>query len=688
MGTIASSPAIIIIITNCFMFKFWPNIVVVAKFSTTMASVLENLSGVGRSQKQVIATLSDSVIAVFCLWLAYSLRLGGLFGQFSETWPLFLLVAVVAPLFFAAFGIYRWVIRTSNIRLIAQIVKASLVSGFVLLSVMFLLRTQGAPRSVFLIFSFLMIIGSVGVRLMWRQALGASPLDREAEPVAVYGAGRRGRDLLNLLELSQRSKVVLFLDDNPALQQSTVAGVPVIDPSSPGLGTALLSHEVNRVILASPRLDQSRIQRLLRSAIGVNIPVQTLPTINEVIAGRATAGVAREVTVGDLLGRDEVPPNPALLSASVTGKNVLVTGGGGSIGSEICRQCLQLDPSKLVVLDQSEENLYKVTEQINALQLETAGANVTEFYPVLGSVNNRGKVSQLIQKNRIHTIFHAAAYKHVPIIESAIEEGFSTNVLGTKNVLDIAVEKNVEKFVLISTDKAVRPTNIMGATKRIAELVLQAKSSTTGDSTRICMVRFGNVLGSSGSVVPKFKSQIDRGGPVTITHQAMTRFFMSIPEASQLVLQAASLGESGEVFVLDMGVPVKIVDLATAMIELTGHTVRSSDNPEGDIAIEVSGLRPGEKLYEEMFIGDNAKATSVRKIFVADESYLAEEFLLKKLQQIQGLFETADTKTQKKAIMDLVAEGSVALSSTPPANEVARSQARLPELSELDETVI
>ena len=631
----------------------------IARFSSTSASLLDNLGQAGKSHKQFVAILADTILAAICLWSAYSLRLGIFFTDFGGNWQYFMIMMGATPVIFAGFGIYKWIIRTSNTRLFVQLLKGAIIASVGLLAVMFLVRTPVvAPRSIFLIFGILLFVSSVGVRLLWKWALNSSSSNTDAEPVAVYGAGQRGRDLLDLLELSNQSQVVLFLDDNPALHKSTVAGVRVIDPASPGLGNELLSNEVNRVILASPKLDKSRIQKLLRLAIGVNIPVQTLPTINEVVAGRAAAGVAREVTVGDLLGRDEVPPDAALLSASVTGKSILVTGGGGSIGSEICRQCLQLDPARLVVLDQSEENLYRIAEQIAVQKLKMGGGNGIEFLPVLGSVNNRRKVSELIESNNIQTIFHAAAYKHVPIIESAIEEGFRTNVLGTKNVLDIAVEHQVEKFVLISTDKAVRPTNVMGATKRIAELVLQAKCPTVGANTSICMVRFGNVLGSSGSVVPKFTSQIRSGGPVTITHNDITRYFMSIPEASQLVLQAASLGEGGEVFVLDMGEPVKIMDLATAMIELTGYSVKSDDNPKGDIAIEITGLRPGEKLFEEMFIGEDEKNTSVKKIFVADESFLPEEVLNERLRVIQDLLETADREAQKGAIMALVAEGS------------------------------
>jgi len=525
---------------------------------------------------------------------------------------------------------------------------------------MFLLPAKGAgsARSLFLIFGSFLIASSVGIRYLWQHIIGFKSSRSDAEPVAVYGAGKRGQELVNLLQLSNKSRVVLFLDDNPSLAQTTVAGVPVVNPGAPGLAATLASHEVHRVILASAHLDRSTIQRLLRSAAGQNISVQTLPTINEVVAGQATAGEAREITIGDLLGRDEIPPNSALLSASVTGKNVLITGGGGSIGSEICLQCLQLMPQCLVVLDQSEENLYRVTESVLAAQQASESlANSVAFEAVLGSICDIQKISKLLSQNKINTVFHAAAYKHVPIVEKAIDEGYRVNVLGTKTVLEESIAAQVEKFVLISTDKAVRPANVMGATKRAAELVLQAYSGeNTG--TSISMVRFGNVLGSSGSVVPKFRAQIDQGGPISLTHQDITRFFMSIPEASQLVLQAASLSRGGEVFVLDMGDAVKIIDLARAMIELSGLTERNARNPEGDIDIEITGLRPGEKLFEEMFIGTDSAQTEIRKIFVAHESFLSLSTLNARLQSIEESLRVTDFRSARNQLMSLVADGS------------------------------
>lgn len=657
----------------------------VARFSTTGFNLVENLSNAGRSRKQAISILVDSCLACLCLWLAYSFRLDGLFTRFSSTWMYFIFVGTVTPLVFASLGIYRWIIRTSNPRLFAQLIKGSAIAAIALLVIMFLLPVRGSPRSLFLIYGILLIAGSIGIRFLWQQILQKNSPNAKAEPVAIYGAGKQGQELLSMLQLSRKSRVVLFLDDNPSLTQSTVAGVPVVNPGKPGLANRLAAHEVNRVILASPHLDRAHIQRLLRSAAGHNISVQTLPTINEVVAGQALAGETREITLEDLLGRHEVPPDSALLSASVTGKNVLITGGGGSIGSEICRQCLQLIPKSLVVLDQSEENLYRITEVIQEAQQAGKVFSAVNFEPILGSVNNREKINKTLRQHNIDTVFHAAAYKHVPIVEKAVEEGYRVNVLGTKTVLEESIDCRVERFVLISTDKAVRPTNVMGATKRIAELILQAYAKKYS-SMSISMVRFGNVLGSSGSVAPKFKAQIDQGGPLTITHPDITRYFMSIPEASQLVLQAASLSRGGEVFVLDMGEPVKIMDLAQAMIELSGLTERNAENPDGDIAIEISGLRPGEKLYEEMFISDDSMATEVRKIFVAHESFLPLKTLLGRLTEIEESLDIADYGVSRNLLMSLVTDGSDA-NATNENQSAIQAERKPPDTSESELTV-
>lgn len=610
-----------------------------SQYSNTLNAVVGNLATTGRVKKQGIAILCDASASMVCLWFAYTLRLEAPYSDFASSWPYFILLPSTTVLVFAGFGIYRWVIRSSNTRMFLQVFKAALVSSVILLIFMFL-SPAGGPRSLFAIYFLLFVGATMGVRVIWQLLMRGDDGFHVGEPTAIYGAGRQGRELVALMHMTKEANPVLFLDDNVSLTGSTIAGIPVFNPKSVDLGPLLESNEISRVVLASQNLDHLQIQTLLGSLNIREVSVQTVPSISEVVAGRAQAGETREISVSDLLGRNEVPPNNELLSKCVTGKNVFVTGGGGSIGSEICRQIVLLNPLSLIILDQSEENLYRITEEINALFSNVDNSLTCKVVPVLGSVLDDFKVRNLLRLHHIHTVYHAAAYKHVPIIESASEEGFRTNVRGTQCVLEAAIDNHVEKFVLISTDKAVRPTNVMGATKRLAELVLQAKAELK-HATDISMVRFGNVLGSSGSVVPKFRSQIEQGGPITITHPEITRYFMSIPEASQLVLQASALSSGGEVFVLDMGDPVKIVDLARDMVALSGKRVKDADCPDGDIEILMTGLRPGEKLYEEMFISDDARGTAVPKIFVAREESLVWEELNRRLTQIQNALHSA-----------------------------------------------
>jgi len=603
-------------------------------FSKTLSSLLNNLSSTGRAKKQLVSILADVFVCVISLWAAYSLRLGEPFNDFQASWMYFIGLPLLTIPFFSGLGIYRWVVRSSNKRLIAQICKAGIFSSFVLLTLMFLSPT-GGPRSIFAIYAFIFISSTTVVRLLWQSLARDLSGGTRAEPVAIYGAGRRGREFESLMSLTKELNPVFFLDDNPTLNNTTVSGLPVYNIHSNDMPTLFAKNEISKVILTSNNIKREQIRSLLTTFQAQKVKFQSVPSVSEIVAGRANAGETREISLNDLLGRNEVAPDSKLLSMSVTGKSVLVTGGGGSIGSEICRQVMLLEPKNLIVLDQSEVNLYKITEE---LQYNLLGSSRSKagFFPILGSICDVSKVGSLLQKYEIDTVYHAAAYKHVPIIETAAEEGFKVNVLGTKSLLEQSLKYNVERFVLISTDKAVRPTNVMGATKRLAELVLQANAADQAN-TKICMVRFGNVLGSSGSVVPKFRKQIENGGPITVTHKNITRYFMSIPEASQLVLQASALASGGEVFVLDMGRPVKIYDLARDMIALSGFSLKDDANPGGDIEIVFQGLRPGEKMFEEMFVGSDARATDVEKIFVAREVYLSKKSLYSKLDELEKI---------------------------------------------------
>jgi len=619
------------------------------KFSTTLGVWLENLSRTGRSRKQAVSVAVDSTIVVFSLWAAYSLRYGELFSDFRSTLHIFAALPVATVVIFMSMGIYRWVIRSSNRSLFKQLIKAAIISALFLVVFSFLVPgSHSMPRSVFVIYGLLLITGACGARVLWQAFFDSGS---RGEPVAIYGAGDAGRQLWHSLQQTSEYRPVLFLDDNQSLNGTTVAGVPVASIEDADLDKKLAALEVEKVILAMPRLGASDYQEKVDALNFSGLPVLTVPTYSELVSGSAKMGQIRDLSISDILGRTEVPANPDLLGRCVTGKNVLVTGGGGSIGSELSRQIVLQNPNKLIVLDQSEFNLYQITEEIRDLISSLEGTKTT-FLPVLGSVTNIDQVSSLLEKEQVNTVYHAAAYKHVPVIEAQPDQGLDTNVFGTLNVVNAAIDKGVENFVLISTDKAVRPTNSMGASKRIAELILQAKSGVQ-NSTKISMVRFGNVLGSSGSVVPKFKQQIEQGGPITLTDPNITRFFMTIPEAAQLVLQASAIADGGDVFVLDMGEPVRIEDLATSMVRLSGKRLKRDTGRDSDIEIRIEGLRPGEKMYEELFITDSHKATEVPKVFTAQEEWIGWPQLRQELDTLLQIKDSGDQVMLRAQLLSL-----------------------------------
>jgi len=608
------------------------------KFSSTLDTLLANLANTGRGRKQLLGAFVDGSLAVAALWGAYSLRHGELFADFGNTWHLFLLLPTLTVAVFASLGIYRWSVRSSNQRLYRQVLKGVTISALGLVFVAFLIPPDRVtPRSLIGIYAMLLAFGSCAARAVWRSQF---ELDRKGLPVAVYGAGDSGKQILSLLRSAAQFRPTVFIDDDPALAGTQVAGVPVLDGSSPDLYTELQRRDIQQVVLAIPSLSRQSFETRLALFEGFGLPLKVMPSVQDMVDGTFAPGEIRDVSIDDILGRNEVLPDPAVLSRSVAGRSVLITGGG---------------------VDSSEENLYEINEE---LRDEAALAGVA-FAPILGSVRQRERLDRVMKEHGIEVVFHAAAYKHVPIIEAQPEEGVATNVFGTKEVLNSAIEHGVSDFVLISTDKAVRPTNAMGATKRIAELVLQA-AARESHHTRISMVRFGNVLGSSGSVVPKFKRQILGGGPVTITHRDMTRYFMTIPEAAQLVLQASSIARGGDVFVLDMGEPVRIIDLARSMIRLFGKTVKDETTPDGDIAIVEQGLRPGEKMYEELFLTDAHAETSIDKVFTADEPWVAPEPLERALNHIRGLLDCGDAVAIKRELLALVgsANGSTTATSS------------------------
>lgn len=626
-------------------------------FSATLSAWVDNLASSGRSSKQAVSMVADGAVAMLALWLAFSLRHGIAFSDFRTTWYLFLTVPVITVLMCTGLGVYRWVIRSTNLRLFRQIVKAAALSSFALVLVVYLFPPDRiTPRSLFVIYGLLALLGMLTMRLVWQSLFDSG---NKGEPIAIYGAGVSGRMLADSVSLGSEFRPVLFIDDSATLIETTVSGIPVVSGTEiEKLKTKIAAFEVSRVVLAMPSVSKSEFSDRLEKLQTLGVPVQTIPSVVEIVTGIKKVDKFQDISVKDILGRSEVTQDPQAVATSVQNKTVLVTGGGGSIGSELCRQIHRLGARRLIVLDHSEENLYHITEELNRVSAESQelGEVVAEFIPFLCSVKDETRIVTLLEQFEVDTIFHAAAYKHVPIIERQPQQGVETNVFGTKIMLDAAIAAGVSNFTLISTDKAVRPTNAMGASKRVAELILQGRAQED-HNTKISMVRFGNVLGSSGSVVPKFKKQIRSGGPITITHPDITRYFMTIPEAAQLVLRASAIAKGGDVFVLDMGEPVKILDLAKTMVALSGNKLKEDSGNPNDIEIVFEGLRPGEKMFEELFITEN-NPTSIEKVFSANESWMPASELANNLLKLQELIDANDDTEIKRQLLALAFLGT------------------------------
>lgn len=618
-----------------------------------MNAVVNRLASASRSGKKIMSISCDMILVAVSLWLAYLFRLDGVVHSYTEIWVFFVILPPITCFLYHFLGIYRWIVRTSNSVLFTQIVKGTAISSLILALLMFLTQPENIyTRSVVVVYAIIVTGLTLGWRMMWRQVVSAAtgPTDT-GQPIAIYGAGVSGRTLQDFLKLRQEKRVALFLDDDAKFTSATTGGVPIYQPAKEDLKSLFFEYGVNEVILALPDISSDEFRRIQKQFNGLDVKINTVPSLTELSAGFATLSDVRQISFADILGRTEVPPNPVLLRKCVTGKSVMVTGGGGSIGSEICRQILRLEPKSLIVLDSSELNVYEITEELNNALDDLETSTKPLVFATLGSIGDKKKVSALLDEYAVDTVYHAAAFKHVPVLETDPEQAIVNNVFGTLTLLDAAIAKRVETFILISSDKAVRPTNVMGATKRVAEMILQAKAETL-NGTCIAMVRFGNVLGSSGSVVPKFKRQIQEGGPVTVTHKNITRFFMTIPEAAQLVLQAGSIARGGEVFVLDMGDPVKICDLAKSMIELSGEVV--GDEP-GQIPIEYVGLRPGEKMYEELFISNQSKQTQVSKIFVDRDDFLSWDLMRAELDALESMLGREHTRAEiRSALLKLI----------------------------------
>nr|WP_315234540.1 nucleoside-diphosphate sugar epimerase/dehydratase [uncultured Albidiferax sp.] len=621
-----------------------------------------------RSTKRLVVVSLDVVLALMAMWLAFTLRLDRLHWPEGIQWVVYALGPALSVPIFIRFGLYRAIFRYTGMAALTATAKAVGIYTLWLLGTLLWMqwmKWEGIPRSVGILqpLIFLLLVGiSRSIARFWLAGLGNDARHNDAR-LLIYGAGEAGAQTAAALGSTRTYAVLGFVDDDPAKSGRSINGVRVYGPSQ--ISSLVSQENITDILLAIPSVSRERRNEILQTLQTLPVHVRTLPSMSDLASGRVTVQDIRELDIEDLLGREPIPPNPALLARNLTGKTVLVTGAGGSIGSELCRQIVLERPTHLLLLDHNEFGLYSVHAELQTL-CTTLGLAV-ELVPLLGSVASHARVSGICSQYRPATVYHAAAYKHVPLVESNPAEGILNNVFGTLNMARAAMENGVGHFVLVSTDKAVRPTNVMGASKRIAEMILQAlaasaavqfceKSSPTGVSnhTIFAMVRFGNVLGSSGSVVPLFRNQLAQGGPLTVTHPDVTRYFMTIPEAAQLVLQAGAMAHGGDVFVLEMGRPVKILDLARRMVALSGLSVRDADRPDGDIEVAITGLRPGEKLYEELLIGDNPEVTEHARIMKAREEFVAWAVLEQRLQELKQASSNNNLELIKTLLQNLV----------------------------------
>ena len=572
-----------------------------------------------RFAKQTIAIIVDLSLCILCVWLAFYLRLDEFISlQGVALTAVMVSVALAIPVFWLL-GLYRTIFRYSGLSIMFSVSTALLVYGFLYLFVFGFYGVKGIPRSIGIIQPMLLFFAVVSSRLFIKYLLDGSYLFKEKsqflKKTLVYGAGNAGRQLVSALASSNELEVVGFLDDDDRLHGQVLQGQKIYPPLK--IADLIKSKEAQLVLLALPSISRSRRNDILKNLSTYSLQVQTLPTLVDIIQGRVYLSDIKDLDVDDILDRDQILPNTELLSKNITSKVVLVTGAGGSIGSELSRQIVKLNPQKLLLLELNEFALYKIYED-----LKIANKNL-KIIPLLVNVQDQIKVNEIFKTFKVDTIYHAAAYKHVPLVEENISESIKNNVFGTLAVAKEALSQSVENFVLISSDKAVRPTNIMGASKRFAELCVQGLYHYEKNSkTKMSIVRFGNVLESSGSVIPKFKKQIKDGGPITLTHHDITRYFMTLTEASQLVIQAGAMSKDCDVFVLDMGESVKIKDLIYRIVKLSGLSVKDENNKEGDIEIKIIGLRPGEKLYEELLLGDNPQKTQHSKIQKTQDPFI------------------------------------------------------------------
>ena len=608
-----------------------------------------------RFVKNFLAFLMDLVICIFSVWISYYLRLGD-FVPLSDRGFSAVLYSIFFsfPIFFI-FGLYRSIFRYSGLYTISIVSKAIFIYGLLYSALIVFFGIEGIPRTIGLIqpilFWTLMISWRICFRNLFSKFINKESLNNNISNALVYGAGMAGRQLVRAMQESSDIKIKGFLDDDKYQQGCFIDGKKIFSPND--LNILIKEKKINLILLALPSIPSSQRRKIILKLSNYNLAVRTIPSISDLIKGKSLITDFLELNIDDLLGRFEVEPFVELMRKNISSKTIMVSGAGGSIGSELCRQIIKCNPNKILLLEISEYALYKIH-----YELEKININKIDLVPLIGSVQDQKRIKDILSIWKPATIYHTAAYKHVPLVEHNLIEGLKNNLFGTFQLANLALIHEVPNFVFISTDKAVRPTNFMGATKRISEMSLQALNHKQPLKTNFSIVRFGNVLDSSGSVIPKFREQIKNGGPITLTHPDITRYFMTITEAAQLVIQAGAMGIGGEVFLLDMGEPIKILNLAKRMIELSGKSIKNADNPNGDIEIEITGLRPGEKLYEELLLSDSPLRTKHPKIFKSKEPFIKFDDLVIELNYLEKLIEDNDLSNIIKKLKRIVADYS------------------------------
>ena len=624
-----------------------------------------SILSIPRKIKRLIVMFVDGILSVLAVWIAFYLRVGNFIPIWERVDEHYILPAFIISILlflptFLIFRLYHTIFRYSGLYALIKVVKAIGIYSFFYFLIFTVIGIDGVPRTIGIIqpiIFFILISFSRFVALYWLGGMYKEELlQNKKSKTLIYGTGKEGRELMSVLMNNSKINVVGFLDEDPKFHGNQINNLTVYNPEN--ISELIKKKKIQEIMLALPRESLQYQNRILQTLRGLKIKIRTIPSYVDLLEGKITVSDIRPLSIEDVLGRDPVIPDQKLMMQDIAKKNVLVTGAGGTIGKELCNQILMQKPNKLIIFDHSEFNLYTILEE-----LKQHSSNIdqsTEIIPYLGSVTDKICVKNIFKETKPKTIFHAAAYKHVPLLERNVFEGIKNNIFGTLVLSQEAVSAKVEKFILISSDKAVRPSSIMGASKRISEMILQALS-TTQKSTIFAMVRFGNVLDSSGSVVPLFKSQIKSGGPVTVTHEKMTRYFMTISEAAQLVIQASAMtkqapedGHASPIYLLDMGKPVKIYDLAKLMIELSGFTVFDKKTGKGDIKIKKIGIRPGEKLYEELLIGDNVTDSVHPRIKFAKEEFLSWPKICKMLEKLTIAINLGNKKLLKSCLNDLV----------------------------------